>query len=123
MAREDANSDGALPDGAKGDLGGMPMEDQCTDGSWATVAVDDRSKPGGAAQDGAHRVGDGVCAAWSWWWNQQGRPGRIRFGVSAGRHGACRVWLDAPGCSPARSDLCGPGGRGVTHSVTAVTSG
>ncbi|WP_107090556.1 methyltransferase domain-containing protein [Streptomyces sp. WM6378] len=67
----------------------------CTDGSWATVTVDAWNKPDGVTQCGPRNLWDEVCAAWSWW-DGQGRPGRNRFGVTAGRSGSCRAWLDSP---------------------------
>jgi hypothetical protein len=63
----------------------------CTDGSWATVAVDGWSKPDAVAQCGPRRIWDEVCAAWGWW-DRHGRPGRTRFGVRADRSGACHLW-------------------------------
>ncbi|MDF3302940.1 hypothetical protein [Streptomyces tropicalis] len=36
-----------------------------------------------------------VYAAWNWW-DECGRPGRTRFGVSAERTDARRSWLDSP---------------------------
>ncbi|MER0477392.1 methyltransferase domain-containing protein [Streptomyces sp. Edi2] len=67
----------------------------CTDGSWATVAVDGWNKPDGVAQSGPRHLWDEVSEAWSWW-DGKGRPGRNRFGVSADRGGSCRAWLDSP---------------------------
>ncbi|TGB03233.1 methyltransferase domain-containing protein [Streptomyces sp. MZ04] len=67
----------------------------CTDGSWATVAVDAWSTADAVAQCGPRRLWDEVCAAWTWW-DGHGRPARTRFGVSADRSGTCRIWLDSP---------------------------
>ncbi|ATM24586.1 protein-L-isoaspartate(D-aspartate) O-methyltransferase (plasmid) [Streptomyces alboflavus] len=65
------------------------------DGSWAAVAVDDWSSPRAVAQHGPRRVWDEVCAAWQWW-EERGRPGRSRFGITARRTGSCHAWLDSP---------------------------
>ncbi|MFI5867104.1 methyltransferase domain-containing protein [Streptomyces sp. NPDC051546] len=93
----------------------------CTDGSWATVAVDRSGEPDAVAQCGERRVWDEVCAAWNWW-DRHGRPDRTRFGVSADRSGSCRLWLDTPATPLPGAPAAGrAGGRGVTHSVPGVT--
>ena len=57
------------------------------DGSWARVDGDS------VRQAGPRRLWDEAEAAWRWW-EEQGRPGRDRFGLTVDRDGQ-RVWLDS----------------------------
>ncbi|MFH8610980.1 protein-L-isoaspartate O-methyltransferase [Streptomyces sp. NPDC018029] len=74
------------------------------DGSWASVAVDDWQAPQAVTQHGPRRVWDEVCAAWQWW-EERGRPGRNRFGITTRRTGSCRIWVDDPASPLPRHDL------------------
>ncbi|OIJ90492.1 protein-L-isoaspartate(D-aspartate) O-methyltransferase [Streptomyces monashensis] len=57
------------------------------DGSWARVEGDS------VRQAGPRRLWGEAEAAWRWW-EEQGRPGRDRFGLTVDRDGQ-RVWLDS----------------------------
>lgn len=67
-----------------------------TDQSWACVWFRD----GQAArvwQSGPRRLWDEAAAAYRWW-EENGRPGPERFGLTVTAEGQS-VWLDEPGCS------------------------
>lgn len=69
------------------------------DGSWARLEARD----GLVVQGGARRLWDVIEDAHRVWC-ELGQPGRERFGLSAGRDGRQRAWLDDPG-SPNTWDL------------------
>ncbi|KPC61206.1 methyltransferase domain-containing protein [Streptomyces chattanoogensis] len=77
--------------------GGRPVWLYGTDDrSWACVWFRD----GGAArvwQAGPRRLWDEAAAAYRWW-EENGRPGPERFGLTVTAEGQS-VWLDEPGCS------------------------
>ncbi|WP_435175419.1 hypothetical protein [Actinacidiphila sp. bgisy145] len=65
-----------------------------TDRSWAVVVFRDGQDTATVHQSGKRRLWDEVSAAFRWW-QEQGRPGFRRFGltVTADRQA---VWLDEP---------------------------
>ncbi|MGW0764770.1 hypothetical protein [Streptomyces sp. NPDC002676] len=62
--------------------------------SWATVEYVPGRKEFEVEQYGPRRLWDETEAAYRWW-EDRGRPGRERFGLTVDRNGQ-RVWLDGP---------------------------
>ncbi|MEU1629752.1 methyltransferase domain-containing protein [Streptomyces sp. NPDC020096] len=62
--------------------------------SWATADYEKGRDEYEVYQSGPRRLWDEVVAAYSWW-QEQGRPGFERFGLTADRRGH-HVWLDGP---------------------------
>jgi hypothetical protein len=62
--------------------------------SWATADYAKGRREYEVAQSGPRRLWDELEAAWRWW-DDRGRPGFDRFGLTATPDGET-VWLDAP---------------------------
>ncbi|MCX5377658.1 methyltransferase domain-containing protein [Streptomyces sp. NBC_00091] len=66
-----------------------------TDRSWACVRWPDEYGPGVVHQNGPRRLWDAVEAALAWW-DERGRPGLTRFGLTITPE-AATPWVDEPG--------------------------
>ncbi|MGW6310509.1 rRNA adenine N-6-methyltransferase family protein [Streptomyces niveus] len=62
--------------------------------SWATADYAKGHTEYPVVQSGPRRLWDELETAWHWW-DQQGRPGFARFGLTVGNGGE-HVWLDSP---------------------------
>lgn len=66
-----------------------------TDNSWSAVVFRDGATESTVYQSGPRRLWDELEDAYGWW-EQQGRPGFNRFGLTVTPDGQ-RAWLDDPG--------------------------
>ncbi|MER5932852.1 hypothetical protein [Streptomyces sp. NPDC002054] len=63
--------------------------------AWASADYVPERQEYEVVQSGARRLWDETEAAYRWW-EEQGRPGFDRFGLTADTNGG-RAWLDSPG--------------------------
>ncbi|MFF2143037.1 methyltransferase domain-containing protein [Kitasatospora sp. NPDC058190] len=63
--------------------------------SWATVDWEPDRTDYEVVQSGPRSLWDEVETAWRWW-DDQGRPGFDRFGLTVAPDGGRTVWLDSP---------------------------
>ncbi|MFF7730613.1 methyltransferase domain-containing protein [Streptomyces sp. NPDC008001] len=66
-----------------------------SDTSWAAAVFRDGRNEAKVYQSGPRRLWDEAEAAHQWW-QDHGRPGFGRFGLTVERGGRTRVWLDGP---------------------------
>ncbi|WP_369377595.1 methyltransferase domain-containing protein [Streptomyces sp. cg36] len=64
--------------------------------SWASADYEPEASEYVVVQSGPRKLWDETEAAFRWW-DQQGRPGFTRFGLTVDSDGE-RVWLDSPDC-------------------------
>ncbi len=65
------------------------------DRSWACVLFREDEQPSTVYQYGGRRLWDEAEAAHAWW-QEQGRPGLGRLGLTVDGHGRQHIWVDTP---------------------------